>query len=67
MAGRLNSDLATKSKCLLIYGSQTGQSEAIAERISLDSANCGLEMELLCGDEMVGHTARLHNQVRHCA
>ena len=56
-------DKTSKSKCLLIYGSQTGQAEAISERIAHGSESWGVEMELLCGDEMEGHMDRLHNQV----
>ncbi|KAL5255264.1 hypothetical protein ACHWQZ_G014609 [Mnemiopsis leidyi] len=50
-------------KFLVIYGSQTGQSEAIAERIALDSESLGLEAELVCGEELVGEMDRLDNQV----
>ena len=53
----------SENKFLVIYGSQTGQSEAIAERIALDSESWDLEAELVCGEEMLGEIDRLDNQV----
>ena len=48
-------------KFLLIYGSQTGQSEAIAEQIASLSEEQGLEAELVCGEDVNLDT--LNNQV----
>ena len=56
-------DEMSDNKFLVVYGSQTGQSEAIAERIALDSETWDLEAELVCGEEMLGEMDRLDNQV----
>jgi hypothetical protein len=56
-------DTALRNKYLLVYGSETGQSEAISERIASDSVSLGIEAELFCGDQMLDQMYRLNSQV----
>lgn len=50
------------SPCHVIYGSQTGQSEAISEQIARQAEEKGVEVVLRCGDEV--EVSELDNQVR---